>query len=125
MQIVAREVLGSYLPGVLVAIPAFLAALPVVRAGGAVIARIMPKDESSAVSEDSLVGRAGVVITGTARRGEPAQVRLRDQYGQNHYLMVEPDTDESFPSGTEVLLVKRTGARYQAIRNPHPELLQP
>jgi hypothetical protein len=39
--------------------------------------------------------------------------------------MVEPDSDgETFPSGTAVLLVRRIGARYRAIRNPHPELLQ-
>ena len=96
------------------------------RVGGALVARIMPKDESSAVSEDSLVGRAGVVIVGTARLGEPAQVRLRDTHGQTHYVMAEPDSqDETFPSGTAVLLVMRIGARYRAIRNPHPELLTP
>jgi hypothetical protein len=52
------------------------------------------------------------------------QVRIRDAFGRAHYLMVEPDLDdEQFPAGTAVLIVKKVGAIYRGIRNPHPDLL--
>ena len=88
------------------------------------LARIIPKDETTAVSVQSLIGRAGVVITGTARVGMAAEVKVRDQHGNAHYLMVEPDVpEEEFEQGTEVLIVKKNGAIYRGIRNPHPALL--
>lgn len=113
-----------YLPAVVALVPAFLSALPVVRVLGGLIARVMPRDESSAVSEEALVGRAAVITIGVARAGQPAQAKLRDQFGQTHYVMVEPDVAaDEFPAGTEVLLVKKLSAHYRGIRHPHPELL--
>jgi Protein of unknown function (DUF1449) len=124
LQVFARAVLGSFVPAWLASIPAVLIGLTTVRGLGALIAHIVPKDESSAISDQTLIGRAGVVTTGTARAGLAAQVRVRDAYGRAHYLMVEPDLpDEQFVEGTTVLLVKKTGAIWRGIRNPHPDLL--
>jgi len=107
VQMFARGVFGGFAP-------AWIAVLPA----------IVPKDESSAVSELSLIGRAGLVTAGTARSGLAAQVRVRDALGRAHYLMVEPDLpDDTFPEGTAVLIVKKVGAIYRGIRNPHPDLL--
>lgn len=123
MQALVQGATQHYLPGVVVAVPAFLGALPVVRVLGGLIARVMPRDESSAVSEEALVGRGAVITIGVARAGQPAQAKLRDQHGQTHYVMVEPDVDDDeFPAGTEVLLVKKLSAHYRCIRHPHPEL---
>lgn len=124
VQMFARGVLGGFIPAWIAMLPAFLMGLTTVRALGALIAHIVPKDESSAVSELSLIGRAGIVITGTARSGMAAQVRVRDAHGRAHFLMVEPDLpDDQFPEGTAVLIVKKTGAIYRGILNPHPDLL--
>ena len=91
---------------------------------GGLLARVMPGDETSAVSEMSLIGRAGVVVQGVARQGSAAQMKLRDMHGRIHYVLVEPDlADETFEEGAAVLLVKKNGARYMGIRNPHPELI--
>jgi hypothetical protein len=39
-------------------------------------------------------------------------------------VLVEPDLgDDIFEEGAAVLLVKKNGARYMGIRNPHPELI--
>lgn len=123
MQALVQGATRHYLPGVAVAVPAFLGALSVVRVLGGLIARVMPRDESSAVSEEALVGRGAVITIGVARAGQPAQAKLRDQHGQTHYVMVEPDVDDDeFPAGTEVLLVKKLSAHYRCIRHPHPEL---
>jgi hypothetical protein len=84
----------------------------------------MPKDETSAVSELSLIGRAGIIVRGTATQSLAAEAKVRDAYGRAHYVLVEPDfADQSFAEGSDVLLVKKVGVRYRCIRNPHPELL--
>ncbi len=126
IQMLARGVVGGFLPAWLASVGAFLAAVPAVRIGGFVLEKILPRDESSAISLDALIGRAGVIVIGTARIGVAAQARVRDEHGRSHYVMVEPDQEDStFEAGTEILLIKRLGAKYQAIRNPHAGLMQP
>jgi hypothetical protein len=115
---------GALLPAGLAAIPAFLAGLSTLRGIGGLLARVMPMDETSAVSEQTLVGRSGIVIAGIARTGLAAQAKVRDTHGRNHYVMVEPDIDgQVFGEGASVVLVRKAGARFRCIANPHPELL--
>ena len=124
IQAFSHSLLGRLLPAWLAAAPAALAGMAMVKGLGGLLARVMPSDETSAVSELSLVGRAGVVVQGIARQGVAAQLKLRDMHGRTHYVLVEPDLPEdSFEEGTAVLLVKKNGARYMGIRNPHPELI--
>ena len=124
IQILCASLFGAYIPALLAALPATLIGLSTVRGLGGLLALIIPKDESSAVSELTLIGRAGVVTTGTARQGMAAQVKVKDQHGYYHYLMVEPDeAGVEFEEGTEVLIVKKQGALYRGIRNPHPGLI--
>lgn len=124
MQAFSNTLTGHLLPGWLVCIPAVLAGIAMVSGIGGLIARVMPGDETTAVSEMSLIGRAGVVVQGVARQGTAAQMKLRDMHGRTHYVLVEPDlVEDTFEEGTAVLLVKKNGARYMGIRNPHPELL--
>lgn len=122
---VAHGALGFYPPPLLSAVVAFFGALPVVRASGAAIARILPRDETFAVSLDSLVGRVAVVVNGTARTNYPAEARVKNEHGQTLYVRVEPDRDEiQFGPGESVLLVKQiSGSRFLAIANPRPDIL--
>ena len=79
----------------------------------------MPKDETEAVDSDTFIGRTAIVALGEASVGEPAQCRLKDQFGQNHYVMVEPDIEGvAFSQGATVLLVRREGGTFFAIANP-------
>lgn len=125
LNMVVHGLFGFYLPVLFGAPIAFVAALPVVRVTGSALMRVMPKDETSAVSLDSLVGRIATVVSGTARLGFPAQAKTTSENGQVIYVMVEPDnSDISFASGEPVLLVKRlTATKFQGIRNPKPDLL--
>lgn len=124
LQASVQSISGSLLPAWLASIPAFLAGVSTVKGVGSVLAKVIPKDESSAVSEQTLIGRSGVVIQGTARDGMAAQAKVRDSYGRSHYVMVEPDLiEETFDEGSDILLVKKIGARFKCIRNPHPTLL--
>ena len=92
------------------------AALPLTGLGARGLARIMPQDETTAVSLDSLVGKRGTITIGTARRGSPAQARVRDAHGQVHYVMVEPH-EEAHPigEGEDVLLARRDGNIFLAL----------
>jgi hypothetical protein len=125
VQFSVRGFTSVFLPMPAAAALAGVAAVFGVRVLGNALARIMPKDETSAVSDASLVGRVGSVVIGTARAGKPAQARVRDQHGTQHYVMVEPEeTDQALEAGVNVLLVRHlSGRRYHAIVNPKPELL--
>jgi len=116
-----RSAIGVAAPAYLAAPVVLVASLPIVRACTAVIARILPSDQSSAVDPSSFVGRTARITTGVARVGMPAEARLRDNFGTDHHVLVEPeDPNESFPAGSVVLLVNQTaGGRFIAIGNPN------
>ncbi|MNU30063.1 Inner membrane protein YqiJ [compost metagenome] len=117
-QRIVAAVIGEPGPWFLAAPLAFAVALPVTRIFGRGVARIMPRDETSAVSRDSLVGRVAVIVTGDAAQASAAQARVRDEHGQVHYVMVEPDNAaDVFVQGSSVLLVRHAGAKYFAIHN--------
>jgi hypothetical protein len=118
LQTISSEILGRLLPAWIAGVAAFFCALPIVRGGGGILAKIMPRDETDAVAEDSFIGLVAVITLGTARAGSAAQGKLKDRHGQSHYVMIEPDgIGEEFVQGTEVLLVKHSGAIFKAILN--------
>lgn len=120
-----HAMLGVYPPALFSAAVAFVAALPVVRVSGAALARIIPRDETSAVLLESLVGRVAVIVNGTARANYPAEARVKNEHGQTHYVRVEPDgQDMQLGPGESVLLVRQiSGSRFLAITNPRPDIL--
>jgi len=123
LQSVLKVLTGAMLPALIAIIPAFIIALPATRVTGAVLKPLMPRDETDAVSRDSLLGSSAQITTGRARRGAPAEARLRDSHGHNYYVMVEPDHDEEvFTAGTRVVLVKRHDAIYRVIEDVQVEL---
>ncbi|MCA3022991.1 MAG: YqiJ family protein [Burkholderiales bacterium] len=124
VQAIAVALTSLPLPSWLAMVPAIFTGVSTVRGIGALLARILPGDETSAVSELSLIGRVAVVIQGTATEMMAAQAKVRDANGATHYVMVVPDLqDQVFAEGTTILLVKKVGVRYRCIANPHPELL--
>lgn len=124
LNMVVQRILGLWLTPWIAVPVAFVTALPVVRILGAGVARVMPTDETFAVTLDTLVGRVATVVAGTARQGYPAQAKVTNQHGQTLYVMVEPDTSGTFESGASVLLVRQiSGSRFAGIANPRPDLL--
>ncbi|MFC3712154.1 YqiJ family protein [Sphingoaurantiacus capsulatus] len=100
-----------------IAVPAAAAAsLPVTSLLARGIARIMPRDETTAVSLSTLVGRRATIVVGTATASSPARARAYDVHGQSHYILVEPNTaDEIFLEGDEVLIVARETNHFRAV----------
>lgn len=118
VQSVANRLTGYFIPSLAAVGVAFALALPMVRFFGGLLAKVIPKDETEAVSESSFIGMVAVITTGKAKKGSPAQGKLTDRYGQTHYVMIEPDeAGEEFLQGAEVLLVSQHSATFQAIRN--------
>lgn len=126
LQSLLRGFSGYAVPALFAAPLVLMGSLPLVRACAGALARVMPRDESSAVSPETFIGRTALVVgPGSARRGTAAQGRVVDAFGTDHYVMVEPEEDDDvFDTGTTVLLVRRLGGgRFSAIANLNPSLL--
>ncbi len=109
------NVTGYLLPSALASLPALFGAVPAMRWMGGAIAAILPSDETSAVATASFVGLNATITLGTARKGSPAQARLKDAHGQSHYVMVEPEDPQlAFAQGDTVRLTRHDGARFLA-----------
>ncbi|MHA3979266.1 OB-fold-containig protein [Halovulum sp. GXIMD14794] len=105
-QILLYGAFGIMLPVWIMAPVAFIGAAALTRRLSGFVARLIPRDETAAVSERSLGRRKGIVTVGTARKGHPAQVRVSDRYGNTHYIMVEPLADaDVIAEGSEVLVL--------------------
>lgn len=99
-----------------IAIPGTLAvALPATGLTVRVLAPLLPRDHSTALPLDALVGHAAIIVTGRAAIGSPARARVTDHHGQDHYVMVEPDTDAVLEEGETILLVRREAHLFRAI----------
>lgn len=100
-----------------------LLALPITRWCAAGVYVILPRDETSAVGADELIGRVGVIILGTASANQAAEVRVQDKMGQQHYIMALADGGHDLQKGTSVLIVAREGHQYHVIENPSANLV--
>lgn len=125
LQWALAGVLGAPLPAWIASLFAAACALPVVRMLGGLISRLVPRDETTAVSEASFIGRVARVTGESASEGRPVQAKLMDEHGQSHYVLVEPDTPGiTFARGETILVVSRVSDTvFRAIRNPRPDLL--
>lgn len=114
-QALADGLLGAPFDALLASVLAFVAAIPATSVAVRPLGRIMPQDETSAVSLQTLVGRRAVIEHGRAARGFPARAKVRDRHGHTHHVMVEPHEDTSeILAGDEVLLVRREGQTFYA-----------
>jgi len=116
IQALAADLTGNPLYSWLAAIFAGGAALPATSVAVRPIGRLLPKDETSAVGLDSLVGRRAKILTGRASAGNPARAQVRDRHGHAHYVMVEPhEASSEMHAGDEILLVRREGQAFFAV----------
>jgi len=105
IQDVARLVVAP-LPAMIAALGAAAVSLPLLRASTREVARVIPQDETYAVSLTDLIGRVGQVVVGPLDQGLPGRVRVKDVHDNWHTVMARaaPDTPP-LPKGAKVLLV--------------------
>lgn len=124
VQSTTHSMTGILMPAWLAVFPTFVLSLPVVRMFGGLLEKFMPQDETEAVSENSFIGRTATITLGTASAGSPAQAKLRDEFGQTHYLMVQPDVEgDVFETKEVVLIVKKAGSVYNVIKSTNEALV--
>lgn len=122
-QELAQSLLGGPFDALAAGALAGIAALPINGVLARPMGALLPKDESSAIHTSNLIRRDAVIQTGTARAGSPARGKVIDQFGQAHFVMVEPhDPDLAFGEGETVLIVRREGETFYAIRYESPLL---
>lgn len=125
LNLIVRQLLGVWVPTLIAVVVAFVITVPMVRLLGTGLARLIPQDQTFAVSFESLVGRVATIVNGTARPGYPAQAKVANEHGQTLYVIVEPEAEGmTFQNGERVLLTRQlAGNRFAGAVNPWPDLL--
>lgn len=114
---IAGLVAQAVLAFVLVPLPGWIAALlvfpfvfPMTRWSTRIVASVVPRDETYALSDQDFVGMTGTVTVGPARQGVVARARIIDARGNSHFPRVEPfDAAETYAEGASVLVVEVRG----------------
>ena len=98
-------VMGSFAPSLL-AWPVVMAlTLPAVRGTSVAIAPVLPKDETNAITLETLVGSSGVVTSGPITSSDFGFARFTDNYGTSHSILVCGEGEESIANGSPVVLI--------------------
>jgi len=83
---------------------------------GSALAKIMPKNQTAAISTSTFIGKVAKITVGTASSGNAAEALLIDDFNQKHYIMVEPEFENEYlPQGTEIVIVEKLDSAWLAI----------
>lgn len=116
IQSILRGAFDWTMPALLAVPLAALPALWFVEFLSNTLARLIPKTETTAMSRRHMGSQHGVITQGNARRGQPAECRIRDRHGNLHYLRVEPlEDDATLTEGTEVYVIRRRNGTFRAV----------
>ena len=118
IQGLSLSIFGSALPAIVAVLPALLLSIPVLSLGNRFLALVLPRDETSAISRNRLIGKIATITLGEARHDFPAQAKVTDRFGLTHYIMLAPDNeDESYRQGDRLLLVRLCDNTYYGIQS--------
>ena len=106
---------SSYLSPWIIAPLTLILCMPLVRFGASFISKIIPKDETTAIHSNDLLGLSAQIILGEARPQYPAQAKVKDHFGQTHYVLVEPEAETVFSPGQSVILSQKTAQGFKAV----------
>ncbi len=83
------------------------------------IAKIMPRDETYALTDNELVGRVGTVTVGPLESHVVGKISIVDGHGNRHFPRARPaNAGEAIEIGARVLIVSMKGREYRVIRAP-------
>jgi membrane protein implicated in regulation of membrane protease activity len=117
IQGIAQAILAP-LPTLVAGLGALAAAFPITRTLSRWTGRILPSDETTAISQSDLIGLVGTVALGPLDQGKPGRVRVKDRYGNIHVLRANAAPGHVIPQGVSVLLVDGASGLFQAIPAP-------
>lgn len=124
LQAAALELSGSRLHWLFASAGAFVVTMPLLRFGNGILGKVLPKDETAAISADTFVGRMATILIGTATHDRAAEAKLVGPDGKTHYINVVADNvGKSFTQGDHLLIVgRRTEGIFTVIENKNPLL---
>jgi hypothetical protein len=118
LQAVAEKTVGL-LPPLIASLIAGTFALPATRMASRGVARILPREESYALSDQDLVGRVGTVTVGPLDAHKVGKISVTDAHGNRHFPRARPATaGDVIETGAKVLIVDLAGREYRVIRAP-------
>jgi len=121
LQGALQNTIGFMLDPAIASVAAGIGAAYFTRFGGRALARIMPREETDAVSTREFIGAIATILRGEARPGFPAEAKVKDSRGKTHYLLVEPEDPELvFGPGADVLIIGQKGSVYRAVTRFKP-----
>ena len=87
--------------------------------GNRFLALVLPRDETSAISRNRLIGKIATITLGEARHDFPAPSQgNRSVWPHSLYIMLAPDNeDESYRQGDRLLLVRLCDNTYYGIQS--------
>lgn len=111
-------------PNILLTPLCLLLTCPLVHRTGRLIAPWLPRDETTALTEEAFIGCMATITGYHAEAGSPCEGRFTDRFGQVHYLLLEPEAGKEFRRGDKVIIVCRlSGSRWLGELNPWPDVL--
>ncbi len=114
----STRLFGNPIETWIAALVALILAFPFYKTISNFLGQKLFKEETTAISERTFVGKVIEINTGTAKAGLPAEGKYRDQYGQLHYFMVEPENEvDEFEQGSMVELTKYENSIFKAIKS--------
>lgn len=124
LQAAALEFTGSRFHWLFASIGAFVVTMPLLRFGNVILEKILPHDETAAISADTFVGRMATILIGTATHERAAEAKLVGPDGKTHYINVVADNEgRTFSQGDPILVVgRRTEGIFTVIENKNPLL---
>lgn len=117
IQAVAAVFLGP-LPHVVAGPTSALLAVPVTRWLSRGLARIIPRDETAALSQAEFIGLVGTVTIGPLDQGHPGSVRVKDRHDNIHILRTQAAPGHLIKTGALVVIVDGVEGLFQAIPAP-------
>lgn len=121
IQYIYWKPFGSYLSWWIPTLISLIPAIFITRYSTMLIGKFLTQTHSTAVSTDDLVGKLGYIIIGTAKKDTPAEAKVFDEYGHDHYIRVIPkDENKEFTKGTNIITVRRCNNIYEAIEDTDP-----
>lgn len=117
VQAVAHAV-ALPLPALVASLVAAVLATPATRTQSRLLARIIPREETSVVSQAELIGLLGTVVLGPLDQGKPGRVRVKDRHGNIHVLRAKAAAGHVIAQGQAVLVVDGAAGLYEAIPAP-------
>lgn len=108
LQLTSMKSIGTMSNPWAVSTVCFVISFPLLSITSRALSRVLPGDETSAVSNASFEGKTAVVTIGEALWEKSTEAKLQDEHGKTHYLMVSPNSqDSSLKQGDEVVIIEK------------------